>query len=224
MAQKDELEAEIALLAKEISELTKQVVEIDKDVAEANKLRADEKATNTQTIKEAKAAQDATARALKVLQEFYAKAGIAESFVQADPPEIFDSPYQGQQGGSKGIIGMLEVIQTDFARLESETEAEENQSQKEHDDFLNLSSEDKSEKSANIEHKTATKKKDAKKLNDTVEDLEGTQNELDKATKYFDSIKPRCVDPGVSYEDRVARRQEEIESLQEALRILDDQA
>jgi chromosome segregation ATPase len=93
MAQKDELEAEIALLTKEISELTKQVAQIDKSVAEANKLRADEKATNTQTIKEAKAAQDATARALKVLQEFYAKAGIAESFVQADPPEIFDSPY-----------------------------------------------------------------------------------------------------------------------------------
>lgn len=228
MAQKDELEAEIALLGKEIKELTAQVAQIDKDVAAANKIRADEKATNAQTIKEAKEAQDAVARALKVLQEFYAKAGIAESFVQAsdkaDPPPIFDSPYQGQQGGSKGVIGMLEVIQTDFARLESETEAEENQSQKEHDVFLNISSTDKSEKTANIEHKTATKKRDEKKLNDAVEDLEGTQNELDKATKYFDSIKPRCVDPGVSYEDRVARRQEEIESLQEALRILDDQA
>ena len=29
-----------------------------------------------------------------------------------------------------------------------------------------------------------------------------------------------CVDAGVSYEDRVARRKEEIESLQEALKIL----
>ena len=29
-----------------------------------------------------------------------------------------------------------------------------------------------------------------------------------------------CVDAGVSYEDRVARRKEEIESLQEALRPL----
>lgn len=223
MAEKDELEAEIALLAKEVSELTKMVSQIDKDVAEASKLRSEEKATNTQTIKESKAAQDAVARALKVLQEFYAKAGIAESFVQSDPPEIFDTPYQGNQGGSKGVIGMLEVIQTDFARLESETEAEENQSQKLHDDFLNESSEDKAAKSANITHKTNTKKKDEKKLNDTVEDLQGTQNELDKATKYYDSIKPRCVDPGVSYDDRVARRQEEIESLQEALRILEDQ-
>jgi len=33
-------------------------------------------------------------------------------------------------------------------------------------------------------------------------------------------LKPSCVDASVSYEDRVARRKEEIESLQEALKIL----
>ena len=52
------------------------------------------------------------------------------------------------------------------------------------------------------------------------EDLEGTQKELDAALAYFDKLKPSCVDSGVSYEDRVARRKEEIESLQEALKIL----
>lgn len=36
----------------------------------------------------------------------------------------------------------------------------------------------------------------------------------------FPKLKPSCVDSGVSYEDRVARRKEEIESLQEALKIL----
>lgn len=230
MATKDELQASIALLTKEVTELTAQVSEIDKAVAEKSKIRAEEKATNTQTIKDAKAAQEAVARALKVLQEFYAKAGLAESLIQVhgkskgDAPPVFDTAYQGQQGESTGVVGLLEVIQTDFARLESETEAEENQSQTEHDKFLDLSSEDRAQKQSDIEHKTNTKKKNRKTLNDTQEDLEGTQNELDKATKYFDSIKPRCVDPGVSYEDRVARRQEEIESLQEALRILSDAA
>ena len=37
---------------------------------------------------------------------------------------------------------------------------------------------------------------------------------------YYDKLKPSCVDAGVSYDDRVARRKEEIESLQEALRTL----
>ena len=40
------------------------------------------------------------------------------------------------------------------------------------------------------------------------------------ALAYFDKLKPSCIDAGVSYEDRVARRKEEIESLQQALRIL----
>merc|ERR1711865_1175691 len=45
-----------------------------------------------------------------------------------------------------------------------------------------------------------------------------------RVAKYLKSratqLKPSCVDSGVSYEDRVARRKEEIESLQEALKIL----
>jgi len=52
------------------------------------------------------------------------------------------------------------------------------------------------------------------------QDLEGTQKELDAALAYFDKLKPSCVDAGVSYEGRVTRRKEEIQSLQEALRIL----
>eukprot|EP00397_Hematodinium_sp_SG-2012_P017037 GEMP01017404.1.p1 GENE.GEMP01017404.1~~GEMP01017404.1.p1 ORF type:complete len:664 (-),score=244.45 GEMP01017404.1:753-2744(-) len=218
MASKDELEAEIASLSKDLTELAQQVAELDKAVDKASALRKEEKATNLQTIEEAKVAQDAVARALTVLQEFYAKAGLAASLVQQ--PAVFDAPYKGMQGENKGVIGMLEVIQSDFARLESETEAEENAAQREHDSFLDKSAIDKADKSANIEHKTATKKKDDKHLSDTVDDLRGTQQELDKALKYYDSIKPRCVSANVSYEDRVARRQEEIESLQEALRIL----
>ena len=46
-------------------------------------------------------------------------------------------------------------------------------------------------------------------------DLDGTQKELDAALAYYQKLKPSCVDAGVSYEDRVARRKEEIESLQE---------
>ena len=38
--------------------------------------------------------------------------------------------------------------------------------------------------------------------------------------RYFEKLKPDCVNANVSYEDRVARRKEEIASLQEALKIL----
>jgi len=217
-AEIDQLEASVAKLTQEITDLSAAVAELDTAVAEATKIREDEKAKNTVTIKDAQDAETATAQALSVLREFYAKAGDATSFVQQ--PEVFDAPYQGMQAESGGVVGMLEVIQSDFARLESETGAAEAQSQKEYDEFMSDSAVDKASKTKDIEHKSAKKQNAEQALVEKKEDLDATQKELDAALTYYEKLKPSCVDAGVSYEDRVARRKEEIESLQEALRIL----
>merc|ERR1719409_2626317 len=180
-------------------------------MAKATKLRQEEKAKNTETIADSEAAQTAVAQALTVLKEFYAKAAEATALLQAEP-EIFDEPYKGMQSENGGVVGMLEVIESDFARLESDTKAAEATAQKEYDDFMEESKVDKAQKSTDIEHKTAKKQDQEQALTTKKEDLEGTQKELDAALAYFDKLKPSCVDSGVSYEDRVARRKEEIES------------
>merc|ERR1719214_163933 len=221
-AEIDELEAAVAKLTEEIAELTKAVAELDAAMAKATEIRAAEKEKNTETIKDAQDAQTAVAQALVILKEFYAKAAEATALVQQkqEPPAIFDSPDKGMAAENGGVVGMLEVIESDFARLESETKAAEATTQKEYDDFMTDSKVDKSSKSADIEHKTAKKQDESQALTMKKEDLEGTQKELDAALAYFDKLKPSCVDSGVSYEDRVARRKDEIESLQEALKIL----
>jgi DNA repair exonuclease SbcCD ATPase subunit len=220
-AEIDELEASIAKLTEDISDLTKAVAELDAAMAKATTLRTEEKAKNTETISDSEAAQTAVAQALTVLKEFYAKAAEATALLQQKAePEIFDSEYKGMQSENGGVVGMLEVIESDFARLESDTKASEATAQKEYDEFMTDSKVDKSEKSTDIEHKTAKKQDESQALTVKREDLEGTQKELDAALAYFDKLKPSCVDSGVSYEDRVARRKEEIESLQEALKIL----
>merc|ERR1712137_1016564 len=186
-------------------------------------IRQAEKAKNAETIQDAQDAQAAVAQALTVLKEFYAKAGEATAFLQKQQPvapAIFDSPYKGLQAENGGVVGMLEVIQSDFARLEAETKASEATAQKKFDEFMTDSKVDKEGKSTDIEHKTAKKQDESQALTVKKSDLEGTQKELDAALAYFDKLKPSCVDAGVSYDDRVARRKEEIESLQEALRIL----
>merc|ERR1719487_88814 len=217
-AEIDELEATIAQITLEITELQTAIKELDAAVAKATKMRQAEKAKNTDTIADAKEAQEAVSSAMTVLKEFYEKAGEATALVQQ--PEIFDEAYKGMGAESGGVIGMLEVIQSDFARLEAETKAGEATAQKEYDEFMTDSQVDKASKSKDIEHKTAKKQDEEQALVQKNEDLEGTQKELDAALAYFDKLKPSCVDAGVSYEDRVARRKEEIESLQEALRIL----
>jgi len=217
-AEIDELEASIAQLTEQITELTKAVAELDAAVAKATSIREEEKAKNTVTIKDSQDAQTAVAQALSVLKDFYAKAAEATSFVQE--PEVFDEPYKGMGSENGGVVGMIEVIQSDFARLESETSAAEAEAQKQYDEFMTDSSVDKAQKTKDIEHKSSKKQNQEQSLQEKKTDLDGTQKELDAALAYYEKLKPSCVDAGVSYEDRVARRKEEIESLQEALRIL----
>merc|ERR1719327_1958801 len=141
-AEIDELQASIAQLSEEIKELTDAVAALDAAMAEATKIRHEEKAKNTETIADAVSAQKAVTNALAMLKEFYANAADATALVQAKP-DIFDSPEKGMQGQSTGVIGMLEVIMSDFARLEAETTAAEKQAQKEYDAFMTDSSADK---------------------------------------------------------------------------------
>jgi len=221
-AESDQLQASIAKLTDEIADLMQAVADLDAAMAEATKVRQGEKSTNEQTIADSQDAQTAVAQALTVLKEFYAKAGEATALLQQQPvaPDIFNSPYKGMQAEHGGVIGMLEVIESDFARLEADTKAAEATAQKEYDTFMTDSKVDKAAKATDIDHKTAKKQDESQALTATKQDLDGTQKELDAALAYFDKLKPSCVDAGVSYEDRVARRKAEIQSLQEALRIL----
>merc|ERR1719482_2425409 len=118
-------------------------------------MRQVEKAKNTATIKEAKDAQAAVASALTTLKDFYEKAGQATSLVQQ--PEVFDEPYKGMGGENGGVVGMIEVIQSDFARLEAETMSGEDTAQKEYDQFMSDSSTDKEQKTQDIDDKTIKK-------------------------------------------------------------------
>jgi len=221
-AEIDELETSIAALTEQIAELTKAVAELDAAMAKATEIRAAEKAKNAETIKDAQDAQTAIAQALVVLKEFYAKAAEATALLQGkqEPPPIFDSPYKGMQSENGGVVGMLEVIESDFARLQSDTEGAEATAQKEYDQFMTDSQVDKAAKEKDIEHKTGKKQDQEQALVTKKADVEGTQKELNAALDYFEKLKPSCVSAGVTFEDRVARRKEEIESLQEALKIL----
>merc|ERR550537_1106024 len=119
---------------------------------------------------------------------------------------------------------MLEVIQSDFARLEAETTAAEEAAQKEYEEFMTDSETDKAQKNRDIEHKVKRKQDKSQLHEEKVKDREGTSKELDAALAYYDKLRPDCIETGISYEERVARRKEEIESLQEALSILNGEA
>jgi chromosome segregation ATPase len=225
----EQMTAEAQKLATEIGELSADVAASDAAVAEATKIREEEKSKNTATVEDAKVAKAAVEKALQILKDFYEKAAGATAFIQVrssvqkQMPETFDEPFTGT-GGEGGVIGMLEVILSDFERLEAETTEEELTSQKEYETFMADSAEDKETKTGAIKDKTARKTALESDTAQAKKDLKSTNEELDAALAYFEKLKPSCVDAGESYEERVARRKEEIESLGEALKILEGES
>merc|ERR1712187_958174 len=94
--------------------------------------RAEQQAENAKTLVKAKEGLKAVSDAIIIMQEFYKQAAKAEVLMQASPIDEdspgagFDGAYQGKQSSSKGIIGLLEVIKTDFQRtIRTTTQAEE---------------------------------------------------------------------------------------------------
>jgi len=234
-AEVDELSANIeknsaasAQLAEEIAELTDAIAELRKQQADATQLRNAEKATNAKTVEEAKAAQVAVERATQVLKEFYGKAAEA-NFLQGNAglrqemAQAAQAPYHGMQTENGGVMGFLEVIMSDFARLESETNSAEDQAASVYEKFMDESNEDVAVKETEVNHKANNKQQRDATVSSLKKELKLTQDELDSALAYYDKLKPDCVDHNLSYGDRVQMREEEIQSLQEALQILNQQ-
>merc|ERR1719214_118155 len=219
----EDLTATIAELTQDIADLTAAVKELDAAMAKETEERNEAKATNTQTIKDAKAAQVAVEEAMAVLKDFYAKSAEATSFAQqpaSDAPETFEKPYKGLLAEGGNVVDFLEVILSDFSRLESETAAAEAEEEDEYKTFMFESKKDKALKENEIKLKSGTKTDKESALQQAQADLKVTKEQLDKALEYYEKLKPTCVDSGITYEERVKRREEEIVSLQEALKIL----
>merc|ERR1712173_476008 len=97
----------------------------------ATDVRKKEKKENLQTIKDASSGLEAVTEAIAILSAFYKQAAKATVLVQASPVDEdtqgpgFEGAYKGKQEASTGIIGMLEVIKSDFDRtIRHTTEAE----------------------------------------------------------------------------------------------------
>jgi len=213
-------------LSTEIADLADALSELKGKQHEATNMRSDEKKSNAQAVVEAKEAQKAVEQAIQVLKEFYGSQDGA-ALVQDGDKDIASmsqagkEPYKGMGSTSGGILGMLEVVLSDFARLETETAEAEAQGQRTYDAFTNEANEDSAVKETEKKHKENNRDRALEKLRGFKKELEMTQTELDTALDYYGKLKTQCVDTGLSYEERVKMREQEIVSLQEALKILD---
>jgi len=237
-ATAEKLAADLEMLSEDIAELGDGIAEIAKQMAEATEQRVEEKATNTQTIEDATAGQAAIESALKVLRDFYDKAaermfiqeakgvdGSTQSETGGAPGLLEEhararAPYSGMQSDSGGVLGLLEVCLSDFARLETDTSEAEDEAQSAHKKFMAESTQSKEVKETEKAHKEGNRADGEEDLRNTKKELSLTGEELSKALTYYEKLKTDCLDTGLSYDERVRAREAEIQSLQEALKVL----
>jgi len=229
-AKMAKLEALSAKLGEELATLTEDIQKLNDAQAEAEKNRKEEKAENANTVSEANAGLDAVKMAIDILDKFYktsAKAKVDLSLAQKGPMD--DAPdagfdngeaYKGAGAESGGIIGMMEVIQSDFERTISETQAAEKQAEADHLEFMTETSKSLAEKNMAKKEKTRLKDETDSNFNDAEDEMTSQSKILVTSIKELIELKAACVDTGMSYADRVAMREQEIASLKKALCIL----
>jgi hypothetical protein len=205
----EKVEATSAKLAEAVNHLQHELAEMDVGQAEATKLRQTEHANFLAASQDYSDGQQACAGAINVLRQYYE----GDSFLQTP-----------NTGTAHSIIGLLEVAESDFSRMEADSRAVEAASQQAYDQQTQEHQVTKAAKSAEVNAKTAEMTRLAADGGNYKSDRQDVSKELDAVLQYEDKLKSQCQTTAPSYEERSSRRKQELEGLQNALMILDGKA
>merc|ERR1719316_371754 len=214
----DKAKAESAQLAREVQVLYDEIQALDQGVKEATAMRQKEAADFSERKKDYENGQTACAAAIKVLHEYYQ----GKSFVQTSTL-VSDMAHSAasQHGASSGIIGLLEVAESDFSRMLAESTAAEDSAISEYETFLQDSKVSRASKEAESKNKAAERQRVQGTIQETGQDHSDAKKELAAVKEYDEKLKESCEAKAPSFEEREQRRKAEIEGLQTALAILD---
>jgi chromosome segregation ATPase len=210
----DKATAKIAKLTEEIATLEEELGAIAKAQKEADEIRAEEKAAWAAAKADYESGIEGVGMALKVLRDYYAEK--EEALLQAQ--------HDKATGAASGIIGMLEVVESDFTKSLAEGTAKESMAQEEYEKLTQDNKIATTEKETAVKYKTKDKKETEEMLVSLKEDKETTDKEYAAVMEYWEELQGMCIAKPEPYAERKRRREAEIAGLKEALTILEEEA
>merc|ERR1719230_1067758 len=207
-AKIDSSKAKSAKLKEEVATLQKELAALVKEQAEMDKIRAEEKEAFETNSAEMEKGLNGVKLALKVLNEYYAKA---------------DKAHDAADGASTGIIGLLEVCESDFSKGLAEMKAAEESAIGAYEQETKENEIEKVTKEQDAKYKTKEAAGLDKSVSELSSDKEGVETELAAVMEYLKKIEEECIAKPETYEERKARREAEIAGLKEALTILNEE-
>merc|ERR1719274_310384 len=170
----DKMTAQSAKLKEEVAVLTKELAELEATQAEMDKIRAEEKAAFDKNKPEMEQGLEGIKLALKVLREYYAKE---------------DKGHEAAEGAGGGIIGMLEVIESDFTKGLAEMISIEEAAVAEYERITKENEILKVTKEQDVKYKTKEATGLDKAVAELTSDRAGLNTELDAVLEYYESLK-----------------------------------
>jgi hypothetical protein len=216
----DKAAAKIAKLKEGGAVLEEELGKMAQEAKEATEMREKEKTAWAAAKGDYEQGLEGIQMALQVLRDYYASKDEGDaSLLQSDLGKDM-SLAQTETHEPSGIIGMLEVAESDFTKLLAEGNADEDVAQKEYDTFMQDNKVATAAKEQEVKYKAMDAKETKAYLETTKADLQTAQTELGAILEYWEKLQPECVAKPEPYEERVKRREKEIAGLKEALEIL----
>jgi hypothetical protein len=204
----ESMTAKSAKLKEDVATLQSELASLTKSQAEMDKIRAEEKAVFEKASSDTQKALDGVKMALKVLNDYYSKS---------------DKAHSSSDGASTGIIGLLEVCESDFSKALAEMTAEEQTAASAYDAETKENEIMKVTKEQDVKYKTKESNGLDKSVAEASSDKAGVETELSAVNEYLAKLEGRCIAKAESYAERKERRTAEIEGLKNALQILENE-
>jgi len=200
--------AKSAQLKSQVAALQKALAELAASQAEMDKLRQEEHATFVSDKADMEQGVSGVQAALKILKDYYAS----------------DKDHAAAEGAGAGIIGLLEVCESDFSKGLADMVANEEAAASAYDQQTKDNEIEKTTKTQDVKYKSEESTRLDQAVAEASSDRASVQEELSAVMDYLKSLTARCVAKAETYAERKSRRDAEIAGLKSALEILEGQA
>lgn len=215
----DKAMADSAMDKDDVAVLNSELADIFKRQAQADTLRIEEHKVYVQTKSDLEQGLQGIRMGLKLLRDYYA----SEPVVLLEQP-VSLGVHSKASGSGSGIIGMLEVVESDFGRNLASIEMSEETAATAYQRFSMENKVSRAMKDKDVKYKIKSAAALDKSAAEFSSDRASSQAELDAVLQYSTNIRGMCVLRPETYEERKGRREQEISGLREALEVLEGEA
>merc|ERR1719506_1640185 len=206
VAKIDQATSQSAQLKEAVAEAQKSLAAIAKEQVEMDAIRREQNANYKQAKADLEAGVAGVEKALSVLREYYG--GASAAMIQEDDWSMIQQPAKpvshSKSGSGGGIISILELCESDFAKDLANEEAAESDAQESYDKQTQENKVQKTMKEQDVKYKTQEFKALDAEITELAADERTARGQHDAVMEYYGKIKDRCIAKPETYEERTA--------------------